>query len=94
MSYDSCVRIERLANGYTVTLKDPAIVAANNKSNRSSNSPYTYRDPERCYTFDSVAKVTKFITDNLDKALPAQADEDSFDKTFDKAAAAASKVKD
>jgi hypothetical protein len=94
MSYDCCVRIERLTNGYTVTVKDPAIIKANQKRD-TSNGPYTpYKDPERQYIFKSVAEVNTFLTRNLDKALPAQVVEDSFDTAFDKAAAAATKEKD
>lgn len=91
MSYDCCVRIERMANGYSVCVKDPAIVKAN-QARDNSKGPYApYRDPEREYIFKTVAEVNAFLTKNLDKALPAPAAADSFESAFDKAAAAVSK---
>ena len=91
MSYDSCLRIERVANGYSVTLRDPAIIAKNQKRD-SSKGPYApYQDPERTYIFKTCAELTAFITKNIDKALPAQSASDSFESAFDKAAAAATK---
>jgi hypothetical protein len=91
MSYGSgCVRIDRKANGYCVQVTDPAIVAKNNK--RDSGKGYTpYQSPEREYIFKSVDEVVKFITKNLDKALPKDEAVDSFESAFDKAAAAVSK---
>lgn len=94
MSYDCCVRIERMANGYSVCVKDPAIVKANNKRGQGDGPCAPYKDPEREYVFKTVASTIEFLTKNLDKALPAQVAEDSFESAFDKAAAAADKVKD
>ena len=94
MSYDCCVRIERLANGYTVCVKDPAIVKANNKRGNGDGPCAPSKDPERQYAFKTITEVNAFLTKNLDKALPASVAEDSFETTFDKAAAAASKDKD
>lgn len=94
MSYDCCVRIERMANGYTVCVKDPAIVKANNKRGNGDGPCAPYKDPERQYIFKTVTEVNDFLTKNLDKALPAIVAEDSFESSFDKAAEAASKTKD
>jgi hypothetical protein len=94
MSYDCCVRIERMANGYSVCVKDPAIVKANNKRGMGDGPCAPYKDPEREYIFKTVKEVNTFLEKNLDKALPAQVAEDSFESSFDKAAAAASKDKD
>ena len=94
MSYDCCVRIERLANGYTVCVKDPAIVKANNKRGNGDGPCAPYKDPERPYAFKTITEVNAFLSKNLDKALPAIVAEDSFETSFDKAAAAASKDKD
>lgn len=94
-SYDKCVRIERLANGYNITVKDPAIVAANNARDNSigGKGPYKpYRDPERCYTFKGISEVNAWLTANLDKALPKDDPIDSFEATFDKASKAVEKM--
>jgi hypothetical protein len=88
MSYDCCVRIERMANGYSVTVKDPKLVKENAKPNGR------YVNPEREYAFKTVAEVKKFLDKNLDKALPNDDPDPSFDATFDKAAAAAVTDKD
>lgn len=95
VSYGSgCVRIDRKANGYSVCVTDPAIVAANNARD-SSKGPYKpWRDPERSYVFKDITEVLEFLKKNLDKALPKDDPADSFESAFDKAAAAASKTKD
>ena len=70
-------RIERLTNGYEVSVRDPKIVEANRKSNSS------YKNPCREYVFTDVKSVLLFLEKNLDKALPA----DDFDSSFDAAVA-------
>lgn len=68
-----CVRIEKIANGYEVTLTDPAIVKANSKANSK------WRDPSREYAFKTVKEVLAFLDKHLDSALPADDYESSFD---------------
>jgi hypothetical protein len=80
MSYDCRVVIERVANGYTVCVKDPKIVKQNSEKNAN------YKDPERLYYFSSGDKALEFIENNLDKALPEYNPDPSFDTAFDKAA--------
>ena len=66
------VRIERAANGYTVSMTDPKIEAANRKrdmSGKGSMAPYI--DPHKEYVFTDLKAVMTFLTANLDKALPA-----------------------
>lgn len=92
MSYDKRVTIERLANGYNITVKDPAIVAANEARDNSKGPYKAYRDPERCYTFGTIAQVNAWLTANLDKALPKDDPIDSFEATFDKASKAIEKM--
>lgn len=80
MSNDCTIRINRLANGYTVQMTDPKIVAENNK--RDSKTGYTpYRNPDVSFAFDDTKQVVKFISENLDKALPM----DEYDTSFKKA---------
>ena len=80
MGYDDEVRIKRLSNGYTIRLRDPKIVKANQKRDRSSSgAPYApYKDPEREFAFTDIDKVLAWLKANLDKALP----EDDFDSAF------------
>jgi len=89
----SCnVRIERASNGYTVTMRDPKIVAANDKrSGKMGDEPVPpYRDPDVEYVFSDFAKMMKFLKVNLDKALP----KDEFSSSFDEAAAVPDKSGD
>ena len=67
------IRIERAVNGYEVEMTDPKIRAANQKANSR------WRDPEVSFVFKTVEEVTKFLTSNLDKALPMDEYETSFD---------------
>ena len=75
---DFRVCIERMQNGYEVSLSDPKIVAQNNKrDNKNGYNPY--KDPTVEYGFKTVDEVLAFLKDNLDKALP----KDSFSSSFD-----------
>lgn len=61
-----CVcRIEKLENGFEVSLMDSKIEKLNRES--SKDSDHKWRDPMRSYAFESVEGVIKFLTDNLDK---------------------------
>ena len=83
MGYDDRVTIERIANGYTVTMKDQKLVAAQKKARKSGN--YDYVDPMKTYSFTDIAAVTKFLTGNLEKALPAVDYDSSFDDAVEEA---------
>ncbi len=62
-----CVcRIEKLVNGYEVSLMDPKIEKQNRES-RGKDSDYSWRDPMRGYAFETAEGVLKFLGDNLDK---------------------------
>lgn len=80
---DDCCRIERAANGYTVSMKDPEIVKANNK--RSESEKYAigtpWKDPNKSFVFETVEDVLMFLQKTLPKALPI----DEFGSTFTKA---------
>ena len=67
------VKIERAVNGYEVCLTDPKIAAENAKPNGK------WRDPEREFVFDDIEGVLDFLEKNLDKALPMDDYESSFD---------------
>lgn len=70
---DCIVKIERLANGYEVEMRDPAIVKKN--SNMKSGG---YKDPHVSYAFKTVDEVMAFLKKNLDKAMPMDEYESSF----------------
>lgn len=78
--YGDCrVRIGRAANGYTVSMRDPKIEAANRKRDTSRVVSGPYIDPEKEYVFTDIKAVMTFLTANLDKALPKVDYESSFD---------------
>jgi hypothetical protein len=83
MSYgEECCRIEKVANGFTVSMKDPDIVKANQKRNSGkSNSLGMWKDPHKSFVFDSVEEVLTFLQKTLPKALPS----DEFGSTFTQA---------
>lgn len=81
-----CVRIERLENGYTVSLDDPAIVKANRAPSVKTATGYKstpYRDPRKEYAFKTVEEVMAFLGKNLDKALVCNEYESSFDDAIE-----------
>lgn len=88
MMSDSCVRIERFANGYTVEIKDPAIVKWNNQpyDKRDKAGGSTYREPWKSFVFKTDKEVVAFLTKNLKKAI-ASPDGDEFGTAFNTAAA-------
>lgn len=73
------VVIERKVNGYEVEVTDPEIKAKNNGPMPVGE----YRSAEKEYVFKTVDEVLTFLTKNLDKALPA----DEYDSSFDEALA-------
>jgi hypothetical protein len=78
------VRIEKMANGYTIRMTDPKIVKANEARDFSKKNAPRYRDPEREFVFTDIDKVLAWLKLNLDKALP----EDDFSSSFDACCAA------
>lgn len=80
MSYGDGVRIERAANGYSVSMRDPKIEAANRKRDLSTKGSYApYIDPNREYVFTTFDAMMTFLKANLDKALPQQ----DYDSAFE-----------
>lgn len=84
MYSDCSIRIERLQNGYNVRITDPEIVKANQERDKKSKDGCCapWRDPQVTYAFTTKEEVSKFVIDNIDKALP----NDEYSSTFDKAA--------
>ena len=86
MGSDCCVRIERFDNGFTVEIKDPAIVKANSKPDKK-DGPYTpYKEPWKTFVFKTDAEVITFLTKNLKKAIASSKDKDEYGTAFDMAA--------
>ena len=58
------LRVEKLENGYEVSICDPKIQEANNK-------PKTpWQDPWKEYAFTTSQEVVAFITEHLDSLKP------------------------
>lgn len=76
------VKIEKMKNGFEVEMTDPEIVKANRKPSKG-NSPMPYKDPNVAYVFKTSEEVLAFLKANLDKAIPA----DDYESSFDEAAA-------
>ena len=76
-----CIRIERAQNGFTVTVRDPKIVAENEKPNSK------WKDADREFVFDDLAKAMRFVEKVADAALPKEVQTSTFDKAFADASA-------
>lgn len=72
----SNIQIEREGDGYEVTVTDPEIEKANNKSKSR------WKDPCVEYHFDTWNQVKTFLDKVVDKALPA----DEYSRAFATAA--------
>jgi hypothetical protein len=66
-----------LANGFEVSLRDPAKA----KKNEKKDTPWS--DPMVSYAFSDINKLITFLKDNLAKAAEG---DDEYSSTFDKAA--------
>lgn len=86
MMSDSCVRIERFSNGFTVEIKDPAIVKRNNMPyDKRQKAGFEYKDPWKSFVFKTPEEVTKFLAKNLKKAMVCTDDGDEYGTSFDTA---------
>lgn len=79
---EECCRIERAANGYTVSMKDPEVVKANQKRDSTKGPTLgVWKDPNKSFVFESIEDVLTFLQKTLPKALPI----DEFGSTFSQA---------
>lgn len=82
---DCCVKIEKLTNGFTVRIQDPAIIKFNKertKNNNKTNSVYIdSKDPWKEFVFKNEAEVLAFLKKNLKKAVAGNADD--YESSFD-----------
>jgi len=73
------VRIERAKNGFTVEMRDPKIDEQNRKGENEGGST-EYRSPFVSYVFESTEAVLEFLGENLEKAMPLDEFETSFEE--------------
>ena len=64
-------------------MKDQKLVQAQKKARKDGT--YDYVDPVKTYSFNDIEAVTKFLTTNLDKALPKVDYDSSFDAAVEEA---------
>lgn len=75
---DCFIRIERLQNGFEVTMRDPDIVKSNDAAS-GKGGPSAYKNPNLEYAFTTSKEVLDFVKANIDKALPDDDYSDAFD---------------
>lgn len=85
-SSEGCVRIDRFDNGFTVEIKDPAIVKYNALPYDEKKSR-PYREPWKSYVFTTADEVIVFLKANLKKAIADRKEKDDFGTAFDIASA-------
>ena len=73
---DCVLKIEKLENGYEVSVIDESIVKEN------ENSKNGYKDPWKEYAFATVEEVKDFVGKNLDKLKPPPDSETEFKQGF------------
>lgn len=88
MDGESFLKISRFDNGYTVEIKDPAIVKYNDARTKTNNKPGStyleYKDPWKTFVFKDDKEVTTFLAKNLKKAI-VKAKATDFESSFDTA---------
>jgi hypothetical protein len=87
-----CIRVARKTNGYTVVIDDPAIVKYNRDRDKTNSTAkgdkyLPYKDPSKTFVFKTAKEVLKFLTDNIEKAIPNDDGDGSYDTSFKLAAA-------
>lgn len=80
---DTVLRVDKLANGFEVSICDPKIVAENDKP--KSN----YKDPWVEYAFTTAAEVKEFIALHLDSLKPEPDAATQYGQEFARQAASA-----
>lgn len=84
---DCCVKIEKLTNGFTVRIQDPAIIKFNKERSKLNakagpTTPYIEsKDPWKEFVFKNEAEVIKFLQKNLKKAVAGTGDD--YESSFD-----------
>jgi len=83
MGDDTILRVEKLANGFEVSICDPKINEANAKPKSNWQSPWVE------YAFTTAAEVITFITAHLESLKPEPDDEAQYGQEFARQAASA-----
>lgn len=76
------LKIEKLENGYEVEVKDPKVVAENEKPNKGKTLA-AWQDPWKAYAFTTDKEVIEFIKRHL-ASLP-KSSHDQFNEAADEA---------
>lgn len=88
MDGECFLKISRFDNGFTVEIKDPAIVKYNNARDNSKSGPGVpykeYKDPWKSFVFKTDKEVSAFLAKNLNKAI-VKAKATDFESSFDTA---------
>jgi hypothetical protein len=80
---DNCVlRVEKLANGYEVSIADPKIMAENEKEKKE----YHYKSPWVEYAFTSAPEVVEFVKQHLESLRPEKGGAALYGQDFAEAA--------
>lgn len=80
---DTRIRISKAQNGYIVEVTDPDIKKKNRESDLTKGGKVVpWRDPDVKFTFKTAKEVATFITTNIDKMFPDDADT-AYSKAFD-----------
>lgn len=75
------VRIERAQNGFQVEMRDPEIDRKNREREDGDGREVDgYRSPFVSYVFEDIEAVLAFLGENLDKAMPLDEFETSFNE--------------
>lgn len=82
MSDDRIASINKLQNGYTVTVVDDE----QQKKNRDPKNKGPWIDPWKDYAFSTAEEVIAFLTAHLDKLEPPPDADEEFSQAFAKAA--------
>jgi hypothetical protein len=78
-SMGDVLRIEKLENGYEVSICDPKIIEANNKPKSD------WQDPWKEYAFTTAEEVKTFVGNTLDKLKPPPSADEEYDSAFKQA---------
>lgn len=89
MMGESFVDIDRFENGFTVRIKDPAIVKKNDARDKAkANAPYVpWVDPWKSFVFKTDKEVIAFLGKNLSKAIVSAKPASDYEGSFDLACA-------
>ncbi len=81
MGGDNILRIEKMENGYAVSVCDPKLMAKNEKAKSG------YTDPWKTYAFTTAEEVKDFVGEHLDSLKPPPDADTEYSTAFSRHAA-------